>query len=73
MTGIDGPCFAVSTACSASAKAVGYAQRLLATGAPTRRCVGGIDAALSQTTLRGFHSLQTSPAGTCSTPRRVEP
>ena len=31
VTGIGGPCFAVSTACSASAKAVGCAQRLLAT------------------------------------------
>ena len=57
VTGIDGPCFAVSTACSASAKAVGHAQRLLATGAIDAALVGGVDA-LSQTTLRGFHSLQ---------------
>jgi 3-oxoacyl-[acyl-carrier-protein] synthase-1 len=47
----------VSTACSASAKAVGHAQRLLATGAIDAALVGGVDA-LSQTTLRGFHSLQ---------------
>ena len=54
---ISGPCFAVSTACSASAKAVGCAQRLLATGTADAVLVGGVDA-LSQTTLRGFHSLQ---------------
>ena len=57
VTGIGGPCFAVSTACSASAKAAGCAQRLLATGAADAVLVGGVDA-LSQTTLRGFHSLQ---------------
>jgi 3-oxoacyl-[acyl-carrier-protein] synthase-1 len=57
VTGVAGPSFAVSTACSASAKAVGCAQRLLATGAVDAALVGGVDA-LSQTTLRGFHSLQ---------------
>lgn len=57
VAGIGGPCFAVSTACSASAKAVGCAQRLLATGTVDAVLVGGVDA-LSQTTLRGFHSLQ---------------
>jgi 3-oxoacyl-[acyl-carrier-protein] synthase-1 len=57
VTGIGGPSFAVSTACSASAKAVGCAQRLLAAGVVDAALVGGVDA-LSQTTLRGFHSLQ---------------
>jgi 3-oxoacyl-[acyl-carrier-protein] synthase-1 len=57
VAGIGGPCFVVSTACSASAKAVGCAQRLLATDAVDAVLVGGVDA-LSQTTLRGFHSLQ---------------
>ena len=57
VAGIRGPCFVVSTACSASAKAVGCAQRLLATNAVDAVLVGGVDA-LSQTTLRGFHSLQ---------------
>jgi len=57
VTGVRGPRFAVSTACSASAKAVGSAQRLLATGSADAVLVGGVDA-LSQTTLRGFHSLQ---------------
>jgi 3-oxoacyl-[acyl-carrier-protein] synthase I len=57
VTGIEGPSYAVSTACSASAKAVGSAQRLLATNVVDAALVGGVDA-LSQTTLRGFHSLQ---------------
>jgi 3-oxoacyl-[acyl-carrier-protein] synthase-1 len=57
VTGIAGPSYAVSTACSASAKAVGSAQRLLAAGVVDAALVGGVDA-LSQTTLRGFHSLQ---------------
>src|SRR6188768_3758743 len=52
VTGIGGPSYAVSTACSASAKAAGCAQRLLATGAADAVLVGGVDA-LSQTTLRG--------------------
>jgi len=57
VTGIAGPSFAVSTACSASAKAFGCAQRLLAAGVIDAALVGGVDA-LSQTTLRGFHTLQ---------------
>jgi 3-oxoacyl-[acyl-carrier-protein] synthase-1 len=57
VAGVTGPCFAVSTACSASAKAAGCAQRLLATNTVDAVLVGGVDA-LSQTTLRGFHSLQ---------------
>jgi 3-oxoacyl-[acyl-carrier-protein] synthase I len=57
VTGVGGPAFAVSTACSASAKAVGCAQRLLAAGVVDAALVGGVDA-LSQTTLRGFHCLQ---------------
>jgi 3-oxoacyl-[acyl-carrier-protein] synthase-1 len=56
VTGIRGPAFVVSTACSASAKALGSAQRLLAAGVVDAVLVGGVDA-LSQTTLRGFHSL----------------
>ena len=55
VTGIGGPCFAVSTACSASAKAVGCAQRLLATdtvdavaGGRRRRAVADHAARLPQ-------------------------
>jgi len=54
---LGGPGFVVSTACSASAKALGSAQRLIAGGAADAVLVGGVDG-LCQTTLRGFHSLQ---------------
>jgi 3-oxoacyl-[acyl-carrier-protein] synthase I len=57
MTGIAGPAYVVSTACSASAKAVGAAQRLLQAGIVDAVVVGGVDG-LAQTTLRGFHSLE---------------
>jgi 3-oxoacyl-[acyl-carrier-protein] synthase-1 len=57
ITGARGPGYVVSTACSASAKAFGSAQRLLAAGAADAVLVGGVDA-LAQTTLRGFHALE---------------
>ena len=53
---IGGPSFVISTACSASAKALGSAQRLLPAGVVDAVLVGGVDG-LCQTTLRGFHSL----------------
>jgi 3-oxoacyl-[acyl-carrier-protein] synthase-1 len=56
LTGIRGPAYVVSTACSASAKAMASAQRLLQAGPVDAVLVAGVDA-LAQTTLRGFHSL----------------
>jgi len=59
---IGGPSVVISTACSASAKAIGSAQRMLETGVADAVLVGGVDG-LCQTTLRGFHSLEIlSPA-----------
>lgn len=55
-TGIVGPAYAISTACSSSAKVFGCAERLLAANVVDAAIVGGIDT-LCQTTLRGFHSL----------------
>jgi len=54
--GVAGPSYVVSTACSASAKAIASAQRLLDAGAADAVLVGGVDG-LAQITLRGFHSL----------------
>src|SRR6185369_11033949 len=51
---VAGPSVVISTACSASAKAIGSAQRLLQTGVVDAVLVGGV----CQTTLRGFHSLE---------------
>lgn len=54
--GLRGPCYAVSTACTSSAKALGSAQRLLSTGVVDAALVVGADA-LCETTVRGFHAL----------------
>ncbi|MFT5430332.1 MAG: 3-oxoacyl-[acyl-carrier-protein] synthase-1 [Myxococcota bacterium] len=56
LTGASGPAWVVSTACTSSAKTVGSAQRLLATGAIDAAIVGGVDT-LCAMTLSGFHSL----------------
>jgi 3-oxoacyl-[acyl-carrier-protein] synthase I len=53
---LRGPCYAVSTACTSSAKALASAQRLIATGAIDAALVVGADA-LCETTVRGFHGL----------------
>lgn len=55
--GLEGPCYAISTACSSSAKALGSAQRLIAAGVCEAVLVAGVDS-LCQLTLRGFNSLQ---------------
>ena len=54
---VGGPAYVVSTACSASAKAIASARRLIASGVADAVVVGGVDG-LCQTTLRGFHSLE---------------
>lgn len=56
LLGVTGPTYAVSTACTSSAKALGSAQRLLRAGLCDAVLVVGVDA-LCETTLRGFHAL----------------
>jgi 3-oxoacyl-[acyl-carrier-protein] synthase-1 len=56
LLGVRGPCYAVSTACTSSAKAIASARRLLAAGLCDAVLVAGVDA-LCETTLRGFHAL----------------
>jgi len=55
--GLAGPCAAISTACSSSAKAFASAQRLMEAGLIDAAVVGGVDT-LCLTTLYGFNSLQ---------------
>jgi 3-oxoacyl-[acyl-carrier-protein] synthase-1 len=62
--GIGGPAYVVSTACSASAKAIASAQRLLDNDVADAVIVGGVDG-LCQITLRGFHSLDILSDETC--------
>ena len=63
-TGLRGPAFVLSTACSSSGKVFASAQRLLESGACDAALVGGVDS-LCQTTLRGFHSLEVLARGKC--------
>ncbi len=55
--GLRGPCIAISTACSSSAKVFASAQRAIAAGLCDAAVVGGVDS-LCATTLYGFSSLQ---------------
>jgi 3-oxoacyl-[acyl-carrier-protein] synthase-1 len=62
--GLAGPCAAISTACSSSAKAFASAQRLMDAGVIDAAVVGGVDT-LCLTTLYGFNSLQLLSAQPC--------
>jgi len=62
--GLEGPCAAISTACSSSAKAFASAARLIEAGVIDAAVVGGVDT-LCLTTLYGFNSLQLLSAEPC--------
>ena len=62
--GLAGPCAAISTACSSSAKAFASAARLMQAGLIDAAIVGGADT-LCLTTLYGFNSLQLLSAQPC--------
>jgi 3-oxoacyl-[acyl-carrier-protein] synthase-1 len=62
--GLQGPCAAISTACSSSAKAFASAARLIEAGVIDAAVVGGVDT-LCLTTLYGFNSLQLLSAEPC--------
>lgn len=64
LTGISGPAFTLSTACSSSAKVFASAQRALNTGMLDYALVGGVDT-LCATTLQGFSSLQLVASEKC--------
>lgn len=64
LTGARGPGFAISTACSSSAKAFGSAQRLLDADLADAVLVGGVDS-LCELTLRGFAALELVSSTPC--------
>lgn len=64
LTGIAGPGYVVSSACSSSAKVLAVASRLIHAGVIDAALVGGMDT-LCQTTLRGFHGLGVLSASAC--------
>jgi len=55
--GLQGICFAISTACSSGAKAIAAGQKLINNGLCDAVLVGGVDT-LCRLTLRGFNSLE---------------
>ncbi len=61
-SGIEGPRYVVSTACSSSGKVFGSAQRLMQMDVVDAVLVGGVDA-VCLTTVRGFHSLGVMASG----------
>jgi 3-oxoacyl-[acyl-carrier-protein] synthase-1 len=61
---LQGPAFAVSSACSSSAKVFAHAARLIAAGVCDAAVVGGVDS-LCLTTLYGFHALGLVSARPC--------
>lgn len=64
VAGLEGPAYAVSTACSSSAKVFGAAMRLLDADVVDAVLVGGVDT-LCQLTLRGFSGLEVVSAKRC--------
>lgn len=62
--GLRGPCAAISTACSSSAKAFASAARMMQAGAIDAAVVGGVDT-LCLTTLYGFSSLELLSRSPC--------
>jgi 3-oxoacyl-[acyl-carrier-protein] synthase-1 len=62
--GLAGPCAAISTACSSSAKAFASAARLIEAGVIDAAVVGGVDT-LCLTTLYGFGSLDLLSSSPC--------
>jgi 3-oxoacyl-[acyl-carrier-protein] synthase-1 len=62
--GLKGPCAAISTACSSSAKAFASAARLMDAGLIDAAVVGGVDT-LCLTTLYGFNSLELLSPDPC--------
>ena len=61
---LDGPCAAISTACSSSAKAFASAARFMEAGVIDAAVVGGVDT-LCLTTLYGFNSLELLSRSPC--------
>lgn len=55
-TGVTGPNYVVSTACSSSGKVASSAARLIRAGIADAVLIGGVDS-LTRMTIQGFHSL----------------
>lgn len=65
LTGCQGPCYAISTACTSAPKALASAARLLHAGLADVVIAGGVDA-LNRFTLAGFTSLECVSQKPCN-------
>ena len=63
-TGVTGPAYTISTACSSSAKAFPAARRLIETGVCDAAIVGGVDGRC-RFAMNGFHALGALSQGRC--------
>lgn len=64
VSGVEGPAYLVSTACSSSAKVFGSAARIMQLGLADAMIVGGVDT-LCGMTLHGFRSLGVLSKASC--------
>jgi 3-oxoacyl-[acyl-carrier-protein] synthase-1 len=64
LTGVQGPGYVVSTACSSSGKVFASARRLIDAGIVDAALIGGIDS-LCQMTVRGFAGLEVLSPDPC--------
>lgn len=64
VTGVTGPAYVISTACSSSGKVLASARRLIAAGIADAVLVGGVDT-LARTTLCGFAGLSVLSPEPC--------
>ena len=64
LLGVTGPAYAVSTACSSSAKAFASARRLIEAGVVDAALVGGVDGRC-RFAMNGFHALGALAQGAC--------
>ncbi|MCK5924191.1 MAG: beta-ketoacyl-[acyl-carrier-protein] synthase II, partial [Methylococcales bacterium] len=62
---LEGPCYAISTACSSSSKTIACAQRLIVSGVCDAVLAGGVDS-LCRLTLLGFKSLDLVAEQPCT-------
>ena len=64
VTGIEGPCHTVSTACTSGSKAVATGARLIRSGLADAVICGGVDS-LSRLTTNGFNALDSVSPDPC--------
>lgn len=63
--GATGPCFALASACSSGAQAIGLAMQMIRSGIVDRAIVGGSEACATNGTMRAWESLRVLTPDCC--------